>query len=73
MSGFQQYWSLSVEEQFYLLWPVMMLGVVVAASRARRAIRTLAGVVLGILVAVSFALSVGYSASEPIASFFLKG
>ena len=39
-------WSLAVEEQFYLLWPTMLLGLLLLGRRTRL-------VVLGLLLAVS--------------------
>ena len=36
-SPLQHYWSLSVEEQFYLVWPVVLLGCAVWARRRGRA------------------------------------
>ncbi|MET0416291.1 MAG: acyltransferase family protein [Actinoplanes sp.] len=64
-SPFQHFWSLAVEEQFYLVWPVLIL----ASAHLWRRRRPLA-VVLGVLVAVSFALSVTETArSAPWAYF----
>jgi len=61
-SPFQHFWSLAVEEQFYLFWPLLILAI----GRWRRIL----AVVLGALVAGSFALSVSETArSEPWAYF----
>ncbi|MFI5888848.1 acyltransferase family protein [Actinoplanes sp. NPDC051513] len=64
-SPFQHFWSLAVEEQFYLFWPLLIL----AAAHLWRRRRPLAAV-LGVLVVVSFALSVTETArSAPWAYF----
>ena len=65
-SPFQHFWSLAVEEQFYLCWPLLIVVVlrlgrisVVAALWAKAEMRGLTGALLGVVVA-----SLAYSASE---------
>ena len=76
-SPFQHYWSLSVEEQFYLVWPPMMIGTAWLVRRARRRSRAHAPssqspylVVLALIAVVSFALSLAVTYVMPAAAFF---
>ncbi len=63
-SVFQHYWSLAVEEQFYVVWPLLIL--LLAARMSRRAL----AVVLGTITLASLAWSVHLTASDPIAAYF---
>ena len=68
-SPVQHYWSLSVEEQFYVIWPLLM--VVVALVAAKRWKLGAFGV-LGLVTAASFAYSVQQSHSDPGTAFFVS-
>ena len=66
----QHYWSLSVEEQFYLVWPALILLLVAAAHRAGRSPR---GLILPGILAVtvlSFGWSIYATATDPAAAYF---
>ena len=49
------YWSLSVEEQFYVLWPVLLLGLHRMLRGSRRALQIV--VIVGAVASLSAALS----------------
>ena len=69
-SPFQHYWSLGVEEQFYLLWPLVLLLVSLVLWR-RRPSRPAALAGLGAVVVASFLLSVHLTRTDQPVAFFL--
>jgi peptidoglycan/LPS O-acetylase OafA/YrhL len=64
----QHFWSLSVEEQFYLVWPLLFVVAAVAGRRHRRVVLT--GLVVT-LVAASLAYSVYETRVDRAAAYFL--
>ncbi len=38
VSPLEHYWSLAIEEQFYLLWPVVLVGLLAVSRRIRRSV-----------------------------------
>ena len=67
-SPLQHYWSLAVEEQFYLVYPTVLIVIAGAGRRARLRAR-LTGV-LAVVTTLSFALSVVQTSSNQTVAYF---
>jgi peptidoglycan/LPS O-acetylase OafA/YrhL len=67
-SPLQNFWTLSVEEQFYLVFPTLFL--MVAGLRLRLSLRTRLLVVLGAISVCSLSWSIIQTASNPNSAYF---
>lgn len=79
----QHFWSLSVEEQFYVVWPLLLIGLFWAARRLRvrghrsramsaeTAARRVFALGLAIVTVLSLAYSIYDTAVNPAAAYFV--
>jgi peptidoglycan/LPS O-acetylase OafA/YrhL len=65
-SPFLHFWSLSVEEQFYLVWPTLMLLLTWRGGSRRRVLAA-----LSVIVVASLALSLWLTEASPARAFYL--
>ncbi|SDU86248.1 acyltransferase family protein [Jiangella alkaliphila] len=71
-SPVQHFWSLAVEEQFYLLWPLFILAIAAWTRRAGEPARPWLAVGLIVVALPSFAWSVIMTMTNPSAAFFVS-
>lgn len=72
VSPVQHYWSLSTEEQFYIVWPLLMVLAIWVASRMRAgSVRRVVGIIMVTIVVVSLAWSIWNTAIDPAAAYFV--
>jgi peptidoglycan/LPS O-acetylase OafA/YrhL len=70
-SPVQHYWSLSVEEQFYVLWPLMMIAAHRLARRYDVPLRRALAPALAFVFIGSLAASMIVTAREPVQAYFM--
>ncbi|MCO5223642.1 MAG: acyltransferase, partial [Thermomicrobiales bacterium] len=67
-SPLQHFWSLAVEEQFYVVWPLLIL--LLASIAKGISMRLKLGVALTLMIATSFAYSVHLTAVDRTTAYF---
>ena len=67
----QHYWTLSIEEQFYLVWPLLVMLATVLAVRMGRSRRLMVALVLGTATVASLAYSLWITQANPPAAYFV--
>ncbi|MGN7252759.1 acyltransferase family protein [Arthrobacter sp. SAFR-014] len=67
----QHYWSLSVEEQFYLAWPLLLLALFWAAARFRKASAQVMLIGIAAALVTSLVFSVVITSLSPSEAYFV--
>nr|WP_276309039.1 acyltransferase family protein [Specibacter cremeus] len=70
ISPVQHYWSLAVEEQFYLVVPFLLMAATLAARKLQRSVGRAAMVLLAMVIVASLVHSVVFSADHHDVAYF---
>ena len=68
---FIQTWSLGVEEQFYLIYPLIMVALVFAISKSKRTLQQASIVGVSLLTVLSLAICLWQTPNQPLNAFYL--
>ena len=71
-SPVQHYWSLSVEEQFYVVIPIMIIGLAWLSRRYGWGVRRTLTVGIGAIVVASLSYSITHTGSAPQTAYFFS-
>lgn len=66
------YWSLSIEEQFYIFWPILMLAIGWIVNRLKLASSTVVGLVLLCVFFASLVASIVITGVAPAQAYFFS-
>lgn len=69
-SPVQHYWTLAIEEQFYVVWPVLLLLATWWWRRSGHSIRPALWALVAVVGGASLAYSVAFTPESPIAAYF---
>lgn len=72
-SPVQHYWSLAVEEQFYIFWPWILIGssaVALLVGRKKNLFQATAATLVTVVILLSFTWSLALSTSRPSLAYF---
>ena len=72
-SPVQHFWSLAIQGQFYLLWPILITIAALVAFRFGLSIRRAALVAVGAVLAGSFSYSLWITTNDPVWAYFDTG